>query len=241
MMFCSKCGAQLPDDSKFCPACGAAVEAPEAPKAEEAPKATPEVKETPEATATPAVSGSKKFGPAPLGVMKTFGAKNAFRLPNIAGFVMLGITAIVFFLSTMNLWRANVVNPYTGQKLKYAYTIFEDNLFDLSALLGFAKIFMILSLIFALACFAYFFIDFTKLIGDKIPQKLFDFLPLAYFGLVAVSLFFTFIGSLSVTDVGVKCGPTFGWFLTFLFCAGGVVFTIMPGLLDTIVGKIYKK
>ena len=47
MAKCSKCGAEVEDDVKICPVCGAPIEEPEAPAAPEAPEA-PETEETKE-------------------------------------------------------------------------------------------------------------------------------------------------------------------------------------------------
>ena len=51
-MFCTNCGKQIPDDSMFCPECGAKVIVPQAPQTPEMPPA-PEAPQAPQNTAVP--------------------------------------------------------------------------------------------------------------------------------------------------------------------------------------------
>ena len=230
-MFCPKCGAQLPEDSKFCPVCGAAMEATEAPKAAEAPKAP----EAPQPT-----SNVKPV----IGSMKTVGPKGAFRIPDILGFIALGIATLASFFSYMPLWKA--VAKAAGQKSKMTFSVFEDGAFDASFLVGFAKIFMILNILIAVAYFAYFFIDFVKLTNNKIPQKLMNFLPLAYWRTYASSLLFLLFGTFHVTsqyNMGgiVNYRPAFCWYLALMICAAGIVLFFVPGPFAKIVDNVTKK
>lgn len=58
-MFCTQCGTQLPDGSKFCTGCGAKIEVAPAPAA--APQPEPAVEEAPVVEETPAVEAKKTF------------------------------------------------------------------------------------------------------------------------------------------------------------------------------------
>lgn len=72
-MFCKKCGSQIPDNSAFCPECGAAVSAAQAePKAAEQPSNAPEAPAAKPAMNKHRLIGIIAFGAAALGVIIIF-------------------------------------------------------------------------------------------------------------------------------------------------------------------------
>ena len=72
-MFCKKCGSQIPDNSAFCPECGAAVSAAQAePEAAEQPSNAPEAPAAKPAKNKHRLIGIIAFGAAALGVIIIF-------------------------------------------------------------------------------------------------------------------------------------------------------------------------
>ena len=72
-MFCKKCGSQIPDNSAFCPECGAAVSAAQAePKAAEQPSNAPEARAAKPAMNKHRLIGIIAVGAAALGVIIIF-------------------------------------------------------------------------------------------------------------------------------------------------------------------------
>lgn len=72
-MFCKKCGSQIPDNSAFCPECGAAVSAAQAePKAAEQPSNAPEAPAAKPAMNKHRLIGIIAVGAAALGVIIIF-------------------------------------------------------------------------------------------------------------------------------------------------------------------------
>ena len=72
-MFCKKCGSQIPDNSAFCPECGAAVSAAQAePEAAEQPSNAPEAPAAKPAMNKHRLIGIIAFGAAALGVIIIF-------------------------------------------------------------------------------------------------------------------------------------------------------------------------
>lgn len=58
MAFCTRCGTRLPEDARFCPACGAAVSDADTPMAEAAPWSDPYSPSSPDAVPLPERRGS---------------------------------------------------------------------------------------------------------------------------------------------------------------------------------------
>ena len=84
-MYCKECGSMIPDDSKFCPTCGAKFEAaPAAP-------ATPAAPEEPAASATPITPVTPVKPAAPTGPKKPFPVKLAV----IGGVALAALIAII--------------------------------------------------------------------------------------------------------------------------------------------------
>ncbi len=72
-MFCKKCGSQIPDNSAFCPECGAAVSAAQAePEAAEQPSNAPEAPAAKPAMNKHRLIGIIAVGAAALGVIIIF-------------------------------------------------------------------------------------------------------------------------------------------------------------------------
>ena len=209
-MFCPKCGKELAPDAAFCPACGAKVEM-QAPAAEPAPAQQPDP--------APAQQPAPAPAPAPVNV----------KLPPIPELIQWGVAVLAFIFSLLPIFKYAV--SVWGMSYSESFTILTGNMFSLNFLLGMAKIFTIINIFIFAAYVVTRFLDINKYV--KLPFDLKKLAPLAYFGLMAVTVVFILIGSLIATG----CRPAFCWYVEFILCAAGWVMILKPDLLD----KIFKK
>lgn len=146
MAICLKCGAQLPDDSKFCTTCGAPMETP-APEvtsevtpevaSEVTPEVTPEAASEPTPAPTPAPSPAvtpeptKAVPPTPtrgglfpaLGTGAFFGMLLVFMLPVIGFIVSIVLTFAAKNRNLRNFSRAVLIWYLIGIVLTVALAV----------------------------------------------------------------------------------------------------------------------
>jgi hypothetical protein len=119
-MFCEQCGAVLPEDSKFCFSCGAAVDAEEAPEApvEESQVETPELlAEDSQAEPVPAAVPEAASADVPVGASTAVAAKPKGRmLLVIAGSVLL-LLSLYHFIDFVTNTFALITNVLNGMSL----------------------------------------------------------------------------------------------------------------------------
>ena len=222
-MFCSKCGTQLNDDAAFCSACGNAVAQPQAAPvetpvtpAEQAPVQAP-VQTTPQAPATSSL---------PAGLVT---------IPKISEFIVLGLSALMFIFMFLP-WFKYGAKMFGISYFKH-FSIFTDDLFELSAIMGIAKVLGIINIIvFVIFALLYFF-DARKLI-PTIPEKLDlkKYSAYAFGGIYALQWILTLIGMIATEYVGLSICFIFA----LIFAAAFAVAVLMPDLLDKLLKDVLK-
>ena len=115
-------------------------------------------------------------------------------------------------------------------------------------MLGFTKVLLILNIIVFIAYMVTEFVDVKKFVPALANLK-FDIsklASLAFYGLMAIALVFGLIGTFTVESVssyGIESSfsISFGWVITFIFTAAGLVNIFMPELLKNLLDKVAKK
>ena len=154
MSFCSKCGAQIADGSKFCPSCGNATETPVAPQQSVSQQSAPTPQQSEPATPPP-----PSPAPAPAATAGGFEAKDIEQNKVMAILSYLGILVLIPILGAKDSpyarFHANQGLLFCIAAILYsiAYSILSSiilaiswRLYWLVSILGFA------GLVFAVLC-----------------------------------------------------------------------------------------
>lgn len=136
-------------------------------------------------------------------------AKEPFKLPTYRELLSLAFATILFILAFV---------PYIDGNVSLSMLAIET--FQASALLGIAKIFMMIALIGYIGYVAVSFMDLG------IPSSLKKLIPLCYYGLYALSQLFVFIFCLA--QKGATMGA--GWYVIMAFLGLAIVYQLVPSL-----------
>lgn len=208
-MFCSKCGTQIDDNAAFCGVCGNATGA-----ANQAPASAPAGNTTP---ASPMANG-------------------LVTIPKISGLIGIG-AAILMFIFMFLPWFSYGVKIF-GTKYSESFSIFHSDMFELSALLGLAKVLGIINIIVFVLYLVLQFIDIKKLV-PQIPANI-DCKKLsayAFVGIYALQWFLTLIGIIATKYVGIAAC----FIIAVVFVAAFVITVFKEDFVDNLLGNIAKK
>jgi len=222
-MFCSKCGTQLNDDAAFCSACGNQVA-----QSQEATVQTPvETPVTPvEQTDVQAPPATPAANALPSGI---------FSVPKLPELVVLGISFLMFIFMFLPWFKFGMKIFGTGYFEHFS--IFRSGVFELSALIGIAKIFGIINIIVFIVYAALRFIDIRKLV-PAIPENLDlkKYSTYAFGGLYALQWIFTLLGIIATEYVGISICLIFA----LVFVAAFAVATFKPEIVDNLFKNVKK-
>ncbi|MBQ3691801.1 MAG: zinc-ribbon domain-containing protein [Clostridia bacterium] len=146
MAFCTKCGTQLPEDSKFCPGCGAKIDAAPAEQvkepapevktepAEQVKEAAPEVTPEPEKQAEePAPEVKPEPQPAPVAAPRAAAPDKPKKKSNLKLFIILGAAGaaliafiIVFLVAILPEITATHINMADYVEAKFTSDYYVD-------------------------------------------------------------------------------------------------------------------
>lgn len=223
-MFCSKCGTQLNDDAVFCSACGNAVAQPQTAPAEQTPVESPvtPVEQTPvkETPASPAVNA------LPNGLVT---------IPKLSELVVFGVSVLMFIFMFLPWFKYGF--EFFGTGYYEHFSIFASSMFELSALIGIAKIFGIINIIVFVVYALLRFIDITKLV-PAIPAgiDLKKYSAYAFGGIYALEWVLTLIGIIATEYVGISVCLIFA----LVFAAAFIVATVKPDIVDNLFKNVKK-
>ena len=143
--------------------------------------------------------------------------------------IKLAIAVLTMLFGILPTWKLSI--EMFGFSESKSFSILHSEMFDVNALLGIGKIFMIIAIILFVVSAAAQFVDFNKFVPVKFDIK--EKASLAFYLVFAFSLILIFIGS--VTEK--FCGPAVCWFFAAIFCAAGIVLYFKPDLLEKIIKK----
>lgn len=214
-MFCSKCGTQLNDDAAFCSACGNPVAQSQETSVQtlvEEPVAP--VEQTPVANVLP---------------------KGIFAVPKLQEIVVLGVSVLMFIFMFLPWFKYGMKLFGTGY-FKH-FSIFTSDVFDLSALIGIAKVLGIINIIVFVVYAALRFIDIKKLV-PAIPETLDlkKYSTYAFGGIYALQWILTLIGIIATEYVGISICFIFA----LIFVAAFIVATLKPEIVDNLFKNVKK-
>jgi len=210
-MFCSKCGTEYPDGGT-CPFCG--------PKAE-APASAPATEPTPAST------------PASAGINLSF---------PISKIIVLGIAILTFIFQFINWFTASV--SVWGYSSSQGFSPYDGSLGDASGMFTFVKLILIIDIVVFIAYIATQLVDIKKFVPalNNLSLDIAKLSSLAFYGLMLVALIFGLIGTFTV-ETGSGFGASasfsvgFGWFLSLIFTAIGLVNVLKPNILKNALAK----
>lgn len=213
-MFCSKCGTQLNDDAAFCSACGNAVAQPQAAPAQ-APVEAP-VEQTP-------------VQAAPVAHTTNALPKGIVTIPKLPELVVLGVSVLMFIFMFLPWFKVGM--RIFGKGYFDHYSIFTGDIFELSALIGIAKVLGIINIIVFVIYAVLRFIDIKKLV-PAIPETLDlkKYSAYAFGGIYALQWIFTLIGIIATEYVGLSICLIFA----LIFAAAFIVATLKPEIVDNL-------
>lgn len=208
-MFCSKCGTEYPDGGA-CPFCAPKVEAPaSAPAAEPAP------------------------APASASINLSF---------LISKLIALGIALLTFIFQFISWFTASV--EFMGMSESQGYNPYDGDLGDASGMFTFVKIILIINIVVFIAYIATEIVDIKKFVPalNTLNLDIAKISALAFYGLMAAALIFGLIGTFTVdTEAGfgieASFSVSFGWFVSLIFTAIGLVNVIKPNILKGALAK----
>ena len=144
------------------------------------------------------------------------------KMPPVATLVKLGIALVAFIFTFISWWNL------AGYK---SFNVLVGDIFEVSALLGIAKIFVIIDIVlFALYLISQF-VDFNKFLN--LPFNVKETVGKAYFAVYFAALLFCLIGIIATKWVGIS----FGWFIGFVFAGLGLVLEVKPDAFDGLIKK----
>ncbi|MBQ6552366.1 MAG: zinc-ribbon domain-containing protein [Clostridia bacterium] len=160
-------------------------------------------------------------------------AAGAFKLPDVYHLIVMGWTLLVFIFGFLPLFGYSYDYGF-GYSGSESFSILHSHMFDANVLLGFAKIFMIISIIIFVVYIVSQFIDFNQLL--KIPFNVAEKSTLAYYCVYAVSMLFTLIGA--IIESGFH--PAACWYIATILCAAGFFLILKPDLVKSWFSSIKK-
>lgn len=152
------------------------------------------------------------------------------------------VTIVIGFLAFVMQfvdWYSATVSGF-GNKESNSFGAFQEDIGEAGGLFGFVKFLLILNIFIFVIFLATKLVDVNKFVNlgnidlGKIAQ-------LAFFGVFAVALVLGLLACLingeSYFGVKLGYGPSWGWWLTLLFDACGLVITFRPSILSKIIKK----
>lgn len=154
------------------------------------------------------------------------------KMPPLATTIKFGVAILAFIFGFLPWFKYSF--DYFGVSASESFSVFTSGMFELSALLGLAKILMIISIIVFIIFIASQFIDFNKFV--QLPFSVKEKAPVAYYVVYAVALIFTLIGCFTCATGGFGgVSPAACWYISLVICAAGLAITFKPALLDNIL------
>lgn len=120
-----------------------------------------------------------------------------------------------------------------------SYSILHSEMFDISTLMGLAKILAIVCIVLFVVYLVSCLTDLEKLIPALSKYKTDKIFPLGYFGVYFISLLFNLIGTWTC-DGSEMVKPAFGWWFAIIFVILGIVVTVIPNIGSKIKSLIKK-
>lgn len=145
--------------------------------------------------------------------------------------VSICIAALAFIFIFISWFKISIMGYSEG------FNILHSDMFDVSALMGIAKILAIVCIILFVAYVSNFFVDLKKLIPGLEKIDLDKYLPLGYYGLYAAALIFTLIGTFTC-ESSKYVHPAFGWYFALIIVACGLIIIFKPDFFEKVVAKI---
>ncbi len=144
------------------------------------------------------------------------------------GLLSFFFTLVLPWYSTGNSYFSIEYGPYAGPSVLGQSASFSD--ID-APLLLIVQIFSIINIIVFIASAITKFVDVKKFVPqlEKIDIK--KHTTLAYYGILAVSLVFGFIGALALESTS----PAIGWYFALVFAAAGIVNFFKPEILKNLL------
>lgn len=167
--------------------------------------------------------GAQLGAPAPQQQYAQPAAQKPLNL-NIGKLSTLFVAALCFIFGFLPLISA-------GISVGLFYSEYGFGMFDINALLGIAKIFLIIQIVVFAVYLISQFIDINKYIN--LPFKLSEKMPLIYFCIYGLTMILALIGC--IIQKGVS--PAVCWYFAVVFCACGFVLALKPNLLDGLIKK----
>lgn len=151
-------------------------------------------------------------------------APKPFALPKISKLIEMSLALMCFIFGFLPI-------IHIGISIGLFYSEFGFTVFDINALLGIAKILLIIQIIVFFVYLPSQIIDVNKFI--KLPFKLSKKMPLIYFCVYGLTMLFTLIGCIIETGVS----PAVCWYFAVIFCACGFLLALKPDLIDGLIKK----
>lgn len=214
-MYCSKCGTQLDDNAAFCSGCGA---------------------QTGNSNQAPAQQAPVYNAPASNTAPTNLTTNGLFTIPKLSGLISIGAAVLMFIFMFLPWFSYGI--KFLGTKYSESFSIFHSDMFELSALLGLAKVLGIINIIVFVLYLALQFIDVKKLV-PQIPANI-DCKKLsayAFGGIYALEWLFTLIGIIATKYVGIAAC----FIITLVWVAVFVITVFKEDLVENLLGNITKK
>ncbi len=166
---------------------------------------------------SPAAEQTQHYTPPPRKPAKPFA------LPSFTERALLFYTFTMFIFSFFGWFRVSGMSEL--------YSLFSGNLFNGSAILGIAKVFIIID-VFVFLGYAFFsYVNINKTGYGVSSADLKRICGIVYYGVYIFCLFFTLIGALTTGGGGILVISSV-WYLALLGSVAGFVATLMPNLLN---------
>lgn len=154
-----------------------------------------------------------------------------FRLPDLADRFVLAYTFVMFIFMFFGWFRVSGGSD--------TYSLFSGNMFDLSALIGIAKIVSIIN-VFVFAGYAFFsYVNINKTGYGLSSAFLKRLCGIIFYGAYLFSVLFTFIGALTAGEsaygYSVEYTVSAVWYFALIGGIIGFVMVLLPGLVKKFV------